>query len=81
MIQTPIIISKNRVSELRARYHITQEELAKYLHLKPSNYRKKEKEFSLWKENEMHLIIYLFNTQYGENLSMEDVFSAEVIEM
>lgn len=77
---TPLVISRNRVKELRARHSITQGQLSSYLGMKVSNFRKKEKEYGLWKENEMHLIIYYFNHFCGENLKLDDLFMAEIID-
>lgn len=75
-----IVIPCNRIKEIRARHGVTQEQLASYLHMKVSNFRKKEKELAQFKQQEMHLITLFFNTNYNENFTLEDLFYYELIE-
>lgn len=73
-------IFENKVKELRARHHVTQQELADFLGMKVVNLRKREYGMSLWKESEMHLVVYFFNSKFGECLTLTDVFQVEIIE-
>lgn len=75
-----LVITKNKVKELRARYDVTQIELAAFLGIAVMNLRRKEKGMTLWKEDEMHMVVYFFNNYFEEALTLEDVFSGEVVE-
>ena len=75
------VSSRNKVRELRARHNITQEKLSSFLGIKVDSYRKKEKEVMVWKEHEMHLVVYFFNHFYGEQLTLDEIFEADIIEI
>lgn len=76
-----LVITKNKVKELRARYDVTQIELAAFLGIAVMNLRRKEKGMTLWKEDEMHLVVYFFNNYFGEQLTLQDLFMGDIIEV
>ena len=75
------VSTKSKVKELRARHNITQEKLSSFLGIKVDSFRKKEKEVLAWKDNEMHLVVYFFNRFYGESLTLDEIFEADIIEI
>ena len=74
------VIIHNKVKEMRSRHDVTQQQLADFLQISVLNLRRKEKSFTLWKENEMHLVVYFFNNYFGEQFTLNDLFTAEVLE-
>ena len=74
------VITHNKVKEIRSRHDVTQQQLADFLNISILNIRRKEKNVTLWKENEMHLVVYFFNNYFGEQFTLNDLFTAEVLE-
>lgn len=75
------VIPSNKVKEMRARHSVTQLQLAEFLEIGVMNLRRKEKMLTLWKEDEMHLVVYFFNNYFGEHFKLEDIFTCEVLEL
>ena len=76
-----VIATSNKVKEIRARHNITQLQLAEFLGIGVMNLRRKEKTETMWKEEEMHLVVYFFNAYYGEQFKLDDLFTCEIADI